>query len=325
MNKKIWSISPSFGRFVKSPITYLEQNGFSIDLLHEKEKLTLEHVLSKVQAYDALIPGTFPVTAEIINSSPNLKIVAMAGSGVDHIDIDAATKRGVMITNVPGTNSKAVAELAIGFVFALAREIVLANNEVKHGKWHYITGRQVGGKTLGIVGMGKIGKELAKLALSLNMKVIAFDAFPDIEFSSLHGIEFCELEELMKFSDFISIHVPLIKETDGLIDEKKLRAMKPTAYLMNLSRGRVVDESALYNVLSEKAIAGAALDVFAEEPPQKSPLLSLANIITTPHMGGYTYEALHEIGMGCARSIVDLFNGRKPENIVNSEVIVKLI
>ncbi len=302
----------------------MEQKGFSINLLQEGEKLTTEYISSRLHEYDALIPGTYPITAELLNAAPNLKIIAMAGAGTDHIDLVAATERGIVVTNVPGTNNKAVAELAMGFIFSLARDIVKADSEVKRGKWPRIIGHQVEGKTLGIVGMGQIGKETAKMAKALGMRVLAFDAFPDMEFSCHYDIEFCELGELMESADFISVHVPLMKETEGLIDEKKLRVMKPTSYLVNLSRGRVVDESALYKVLSEKVIAGAALDVFAEEPPNKSPLLSLPNVFTTPHMGGYTYDALQEIGMGCALSIVDVLSGRKPKNIVNKDVIDKL-
>jgi D-3-phosphoglycerate dehydrogenase len=323
MKRKIWSLSPSFGHVIKSPIIFLEENGFVVDLLVKNIKLRMEDALLTIPEYDALVPGLFSITAELMDAAPNLKIIAMAGAGVDHIDVAAATKRGILVTNVPGTNNQAVAELAIGFVFALSRNIASADKEVKAGSWPRITGQEVKGKTLGIVGMGQIGKEVAKMALSLGMKVLAFDAFPDHEFAKRYKVKFFHLQELMPLADYVSVHVPLLKETTGLINEKMLRSMKPTAYLINLSRGRVVEESALYKVLKEKTIAGAALDVFAEEPPINSPLLSLSNAVTTPHMGGYTFEALQQIGMGCARNIADYFDGITPENVVNKEVLLR--
>lgn len=324
MHNKIWSISPSFGHFIKSPVVYLEKNGFSVELLRDNEKVTIDSATEKIKGCAALIPGTFPITEALLNTSNNLKIIAMAGTGVDHIDLSAATRKGIVVTNVPATNNKAVAELAMGFIFTLARNIVQADRDVKRGKWPRVTGRQVGGKTLGIVGMGQIGLELAKLAISLGMKVLAYDAYPNAEVALKVGFVFCELKTLMIESDFVSVHVPLTNGTKNLIDEKSLHLMKPTAYLLNLSRGGVVNEMALFNVLSENLLAGAALDVFVDEPPKNSQLLGLSNVITTPHMGGYTYEALEEIGMSCARGIVDLFNGKKPANVVNDEVFEKL-
>lgn len=323
MKRKIWSISPSFGHFIKSPLTYLEQNDFVIELLRENEKVTFDYALEKIKDCVALIPGTYPISEELINAASNLKIIAMAGTGVDHIDIAAATRKNVVVTNVPATNNKAVAELAMAFVFALARNIVQADSDVKRGQWPRITGRQVGGKTLGIVGMGQIGLELAKLAISLGMKVLSYDAYPNAKFSKEFGFEFCDLDLLLSSSDFVSVHVPLTKQTKNLIDENNLRKMKSTAFLLNLSRGGVVNELALYNVLSQKLLAGAALDVFIDEPPKNCPLLGLSNVISTPHMGGYTYEALEEIGMTCARGIVDLCNGKTPANIVNKELYKK--
>lgn len=315
---KVLSISPSFGHFDKSPLGLLEQSGFEVDLWPASEQLTMDEVLMRVAAYNALIPGTFPITAELLDAAPKLKLLALASAGFDNIDLKAATERGIVITNCPAANHQAVAELAIGFMFALARKITHADAEVKVGGWPRLVGRQIGGKTLGIVGMGRIGKEVAKMALALGMKVVAFDIFPDKAFSKQFGVKFCDLKELMALADFVSLHVVSTDKTAGMIDEKMLREMKPTAYLVNLSRGRVLDESALYKVLSDGAIAGAGLDVFVDEPPSPDhPLLTLSNVITTPHMGGYTYEAVSNTGMTCAHSIIDFYCGRIPENIVN--------
>lgn len=325
MNKKVFSISPSFGKYDKSPLELLKQNGFEVDLWPASERLTMDEAKVRVANYNVLIPGTFSVTAELLDAAPNLKMLALASAGFDNIDLDAATERGILVTNCPAANHQAVAELAIGFIFALARKIVYADTEVKNGRWSGIFGYQVTGKTLGIVGMGRIGKEVAKIAVAMGMRVIAFDIYPDTEFSKQYDVKYCDLQEVISNADFVSLHVVSNEKTAGLINEKMLRKMKPSAFLINLSRGRVLDESALYKVLSDGAIAGAGLDVFVDEPPSPDhPLLTLQNVITTPHMGGYTYEAVSNTGMNCAHSIVDFYSGQKPNNVVNNAVLEKI-
>jgi D-3-phosphoglycerate dehydrogenase len=182
-------------------------------------------------------------------------------------------------------------------------------------------GFQVFQKVLGIIGLGQIGKRVAKRALGFDMKVIAYDVFKDEPFAQQWGITYLSLEELLAASDFISIHIPSLPSTRKMIGERELKLMKKEAFLVNISRGDVLDEEALYRVLKEKTIQGAALDVFSNEPPGGSPLLALDNVILTPHMGAYTYEALRETGMICARGIVDLFGGKRPRFVVNPEVL----
>ncbi|MFC1958999.1 NAD(P)-dependent oxidoreductase, partial [Chloroflexota bacterium] len=177
------------------------------------------------------------------------------------------------------------------------------------------------GKILGIIGLGQIGKKVARRASGFDMKVLAYDVVKDEAFAQKWGITYLSLDELLAESDFLSIHIPLIPSTRGLIGERELRLMKKEAFLLNISRGGIVDEEALYRVLKSVEIGGAALDVFSNEPPKENPLLKLDNVILTPHMGGYTFEALKETGMICVRGIVDVMEGKQPQFVTNPEIL----
>ncbi len=319
MSNKIWSTSPSFGFYAKEPVAFLEDKGYVVELVSPSSKLSEEEALATVADCAAVISGFFPITRKLMEAAPELKVVAMHGAGVNHIDVAAASERKIMVTNAPGMNRNAVAELAVGLYLSLARQIPATHIEVQQGGWPRVIGSQILGKTLGLVGLGAIGKTVAEKAMSMGMKVVAFDMMPDQAFVEKAGIQMLTLPELMASADYVSVHVPLTPDTEALVGYEELAAMKPTAYLANLSRGKVVDEEALYRILSEKKIAGAALDVFADEPPAGNPLLGLDTVITTSHMGGYTIEALTDVGMSCAQSIVDCLEGRKPEYLVNAD------
>ncbi|MFC1941557.1 phosphoglycerate dehydrogenase [Chloroflexota bacterium] len=323
MTLKVLSTSPTFGYYVSEPLEYLKKHGCEVELVPQGEKLSEEELIEGVKECSALIVGVEKITEPVIQASGKLKIIAKHGAGVDNIDIKAAASRGVVVINASGANSEAVADLTIGLFLSLARSIPFADHSVKEGKWPRIVGVQLNGKILGIIGLGQIGKKVVKRALGFDMKVVVYDVLKDEAFAQKWGITYLSLDELLAESDFLSIHVPISPSTRRLIGERELRLMKKEAFLLNISRGDIVDEEALYQVLKEGRIKGAALDVLFNEPPRESPLLKLDNVILTPHMGGYTFEALRETGMICARGIVNVLEGRQPQFATNPEILKK--
>lgn len=321
MTFKVLSTSPSFGYFAKEPLEFMKQRGYEWDLLAQGKKISQEELTDRIRGVDAIIVGMEETISEsVLQAAEKLKIITKHGAGVDNIDIPAATKRHIPVVSAAGANSDAVADLTIGLFLALARTIPLADRSVKQGKWPRLVGVQMNEKVLGIIGLGKIGKKVAKRATGFDMKVLIYDIFQDEAFAKQSGFAYVSLDELLKQADFMSIHIPLNSSTRHLIGKKELQLMKKNAFLVNVSRGSIVDEDALCQALKEGSIRGAALDVFAQEPLGESPLLKLDNFISTPHMAGYTHEALIETGMVCVRAIADVLEGRRPENAINPEI-----
>lgn len=318
---KILSTSPTFGYYATEPMEYLKSHGCEVELVPQGKKMSEKELIQNVSEYDALIVGVEKITKAVIEGSKKLRVVAKHGAGFDNIDVEAASRKGIVVTNAPGTNSDAVADLTIGLFLSLARKIPFADRSVKESGWLRIVGFQINGKVLGIIGLGQIGKRVAKRALGFDMRILAYDVIKDETFAQKRGVTFVSLDEVLRESDFVSIHVPLNTSTRRMIGERELGLMKKEAFLVNISRGDIVDEEALYQALKEGKIGGAALDVFSSEPPKGNPLLALDNLISTPHMGAYTYDALRETGMVCAREIIDFFEGRRPQFVVNPEVL----
>jgi D-3-phosphoglycerate dehydrogenase len=321
MSFKVLSTSPTFGFYVQEPVNYLKTRGSTVELIPQEKKLSQEELIQAIGDYDAAIVGVEKITASIIEAAKKLKVIAKHGAGVDNIDVKAASERGIVVTSAPGTNSDSVADLTMGLFLSLARRIPFADQSIRTGGWPRLVGFQLFQKVLGIIGLGDIGKRVAKRAAGFEMKVNAYDVFRDEAFAQKWGITYLPLDELLASADFISIHVPSIPATFKMIGERELRLMKKESFLINISRGDVLDEEALCRVLQERSIQGAALDVFSSEPPKGSPLLTLDNVILTPHMGAYTFEALRETGMLCVQGIVDILEGRKPRFVVNPEVL----
>lgn len=318
MGAKVLIVTRTFGRYSQEPLNFLSRNGFEVLRSENLEPSFLKEV-------DALIVGTNPVTAEMIESS-NLKIIAKHGVGVDNIDLEAATKKGIPVTITLGANSQAVAELTITFIFALARKLMIAHEKLfKNRKWEGVVGYEVGGKTLGVIGFGAIGREVVKRAVCLGMRVLVYDPYASKETIEAHSAQSVDLETLLKESDFVSIHAPLTEETRNMIGEREISLMKKSAFLINTSRGGLLDEDALVKALKEGRIAGAALDVFQEEPlPEDSPFFDCPNLITTAHIGAHTVEAIYRMNMMAAQAIVDYFNKKIPKHVVNREVVEML-
>ncbi len=302
----------SFRRCSPEPKAILERAGCVISQVASPQPLASAAMIPLVRDADALIVGTDEVSAAVLDAAPHLKVVAKFGVGFDNIDVEAARRRGIQVTYTPGATSDAVADLAMGLILALARQIPLADTSVKTGRWDRPASVGVWRKTLGIVGLGGIGKALAKRARGFEMRILAFDTAPDITFVREHEIRMGSLDTLLREADFVSIHVPLTPQTRGLIGERQLRLMKRTAFLINAARGGLVDEDALTRVLREGAISGAALDVFVHEPPLDSPLLALPNVILTPHMAGDTPECTEGKGLMSAGDVARVLQGLPP-------------
>ncbi len=279
-----------------------------------------EALIEMIPAYEALIVRSrTKVTADVLEAGTNLKVVGRAGTGVDNIDLDAATKQGVFVVNAPTGNSNAVAEHTIALMLALARRIHPAVHSLKQGRWEKssLQGHEVLGKTLGLIGLGRIGSLVASKAKGLDMRVIAHDPYASPERAASSGVELVSLDTLLSEADFLSVHTPLTPQTKGLVDAEKLALLKPTAYVINCARGGIVDEAALEAALREERIAGAALDVFEQEPATEHPLVGLPNVVATPHVGASTNEAQENVAKDVALSVKDVLEGRMPANPVN--------
>jgi len=246
---------------------------------------------------DGVIAGLDEYSRKAIFSSKKLKVISRYGVGLDNIDLEAARERGVCVVNTPEVNTQAVADLTFGLMLAVCRKIPQAHISTQKGGWGRLIGGGVYKKSIGIIGLGRIGKAVAERAKGFSMEILAHDLKKDEVFSQSLGIHFLSLVELLPKADFITLHCDLNPGSKGIIGARELSLMRKTAYLVNTARGGLIDENALFEALREKKIAGAALDAFQNEPPLGSPLLTLDNILTTPHIGSYTHEALLEMGL----------------------------
>jgi D-3-phosphoglycerate dehydrogenase len=263
------------------------------------------------------------VTERVLEAGRRLKVVGRAGVGIDNIDVAAATRLGVLVVNAPRGNIIAAAEHTIALLLALARNIPQADASVKRGEWQrsrYV-GAEIRGKTLGVVGLGNIGSEVAKRAQGLEMEVVAYDPAVPRERAEQFNVELITLEDLFGRADFVSIHAPLVERTRNLIDARVLRRAKPGARLVNAARGGIVDEAALYSALVEGRLAGAASDVFVDEPVGESPLLRLPNFIATPHIAASTVEAQASVAEDVAEEVLAVLRGELPRYAVNAPAL----
>lgn len=272
-----------------------------------KPEITPEELLKEIEPYDCVVVRSrTKITKDVIEKGKNLKIIIRGGVGVDNIDVKYAEEKGIKVLNTPLASSVSVAELAIAFMFALTREIVKGTVSMREGKWlkKEIKGVELTGKTLGIIGIGRIGKELAKRAKGLMMNVIAYD--PYVNEIDIEGVKLVSLDELLKNSDFISLHIPLTNGTKYLINKDAFEKMKKGVYIINCARGGVVDENALYEYMKNGKVKGAGFDVFEKEPPENLKLLEFENFICTPHIAAMTKEAQDKVGGEIVKMIKEM-------------------
>jgi glyoxylate reductase len=286
-------------------------------------------IIEKAADCDALVSLlSDKIDAQVFDAAPKLRIVSQIAVGFDNIDVKEATKRGIYVTNTPEVLTDTTADFAWTLLMAVARRVVEADKYVRTGQWkvawhpEMLQGRDVYGATIGIVGAGRIGYGVAQRAKGFKMKILFYDVIPRPEMEREFGAKKVDLDTLFRESDFVSVHVPLMKETFHLVNEDRLRVMKKTAYLINNARGPVVDEKALYKALKEGWIAGAGLDVFEQEPtPVDNPLLKLDNMVVAPHISSASYETRSRMAEMVAENLVAFFQKRQPPNLVNPEVM----
>ncbi|HJJ28896.1 MAG TPA: phosphoglycerate dehydrogenase [Methanocorpusculum sp.] len=286
--------------------------------------LSEDELVKIIGEYDALIvrSGT-QVTARIIEAADKMKYIGRAGVGVDNIDTEAATKKGIIVSNAPEGNTLAATEHTVGMMMALARNIPQATASLKKGEWKRskFMGNEMNGKVLGVVGFGRIGREVAKRAQALAMTVIAYDPFIPAEVGAAMGVEMMSVAELFTKADVITVHTPLIPSTTHMVNAESIKTMKDGVRLINCARGGIIDEKALYDALVSGKVAGAALDVFEHEPPTDSPLLTLDNVIVTPHLGASTVEAQKNVAISVAHQCIDVLSGGSARSAVNTPLV----
>ncbi|MEA1916775.1 MAG: phosphoglycerate dehydrogenase [Campylobacterota bacterium] len=269
----------------------------------------------EIQDASVLIAGTEKITEDVFQNAPNLKLIARVGIGLDGIDFDLCKKYGVSVTYTPDAPSIAVAELCVGMILDLAREMTIANNNIKSRIWHRHMGMLLYGKTVGIIGMGRIGKSLVHLLSTFNVNFLVHDIVPDLAFGRLKGVAFVSKEEVLENSDVVSIHIPLNENTQDFIQLGDIKSMKKSAFLVNTARGGIVNEKDLYTALSQGIIAGAAVDVYEEEP-YSGDLVRLNNCLLTSHMGSATVDSRTDMELQAVNEAIRYFNGTAFKNEV---------
>lgn len=288
------------------------------------EKPTPEAIVQVARDCDAMLVTYAKITADMIRQMPDCRIIARFGIGVDNVDIAAATDAGIVVTRVPDYCIDEVSDHTLALLLALARKIPFANSSVHAGRWEMsatVPIHRLRGRVLGLVGFGRIPQLVAPKAQAFGLKVVTYDPFVPQDIATTAGVDRVDFAELVKVSDYVSIHTPLMPETKRLFNAQVFRQMKPTAYLINTARGPIVDEEALAHALDAGQLAGAALDVLSQEPPTASPLLGRNNVILTPHMSFYSVESLVELQTKAAEEVVRVLTGQTPRSPVNPEAL----
>src|SRR5512140_1517660 len=292
----------------KEAVERMRAAGLQVDV---KDDITPEELPNVLPAYDGMVVRSrTKVRQPLLDVCPHLKVIVRGGVGLDTIDAEYARSKGITVMNTPMASSASVAELAVGYMFALARSIHQATSSIKSEKWEkkLFEGDEIGGKTLGLVGIGNIGKEVARRANALGMTVVAYDPYV----KSAEGVKLVTLDELLAAADYISLHLPKTKESAGMIGKDQLAKMKNGVRIVNCARGGIIDEAALYEALTSGKVAGAALDVYAEEPPTDWKLVKLPNVIGSPHVGAATHEAQGRVGAEVADKLIEFAKKMQP-------------
>ena len=309
--------SRSFGQVSEEPLNLLLEDGIVVDRVNEPGLLNEDKFKTLIVPYDGIIIGADMMTAAVLKDASQLKIVCKHGTGVDNIDLKAAREQGIQVTNVPGMNANAVADMAFGLMIDVARKLSYAARRVRDGNWERIIGTDVCGKTIGIIGFGAVGRCVAKRALGFGMRILVFDPVLKVLPQEFDNCEKVALEELLSVADFVTVHAPLSANTKYFINATRMKQMKKGGILINTSRGGIVDETALYEAILCGHLAGAGLDVLEHEPAIGNPLLELDSVTIVPHIASYSVEAINAVSMVCARNIVAALRGLTPDYKVN--------
>ncbi len=304
---KVLTSPSSFGQISKEPYDLITQAGLEIIKNPFGRKLTEEEVIEIAHDCVGIVAGVEPLTAKVMDALPNLKCISRVGVGMDSVDLDYAAKKGIKVVNTPDGPTRPVAEMTLAMVFSLLRKIPQADANIKAGVWKKETGNLLFGKTIGVVGLGRIGKLVAKSFTSLGNTVIGYDLHPDEAWSAQHHVQIVNLETLMETADIVSLHVPPKKDGTFVVNKQLLSKMKPTSFLINAARGGVADEEEILYMLQNKKLAGAAIDVFSEEPYHGS-LTKLQNVVLTPHLGSYASEGKLQMEIDAVNNLLSGLN-----------------
>jgi D-3-phosphoglycerate dehydrogenase len=320
MRKVLITPAPLHG--VDGPhLKVLREAGFEVAYPARIGQLTEAELLQQLGGVVATIAGSEPYSRRVLEAHPTLRVIARAGVGYDAVDIPTATERGVVVCIAPGTNQDAVAEHTFALILALAKGLISQHLGTRAGQWPRRPNLPLRGRTLGIIGLGRIGKAVAVRGAAFGMRLLAYEPYPDLKFAEQYHVTLVSLERLLAESDYVTIHVPLTPDSRYLINRKTLALMKPTAFLINTSRGGLINEADLLEALRAGRLAGAGLDVFEQEPPPLGPLLELDNVVLTPHAAGVDLQSRDDMALSAARSIVALSRGQWPdEAVVNPQV-----
>lgn len=304
---KILISSRSFGKIDSTPIQLLKNAGFETILNPYNRKLKEDELVELIKDAVGLIAGTEKITEKVLQNARYLKVISRYGVGLDSIDLEAAKNRGIVVCTTPDAPTQAVAELTLASILNLYRRIGEVDRNLRSNNWNPLMGRLLFNRTLGIIGLGRIGKQLVRLVQPFELKILAHELYPDKKFISSFGVKLASLEEVLSNSDIVSLHIPLTKETYHLIGKKELALMKPDAILVNTARGGLIDEEALIDALKKGIIGGAAIDTFENEP-YTGPLKDFDNIILTPHIGSYAKETRIRMELETVNNLINTLN-----------------
>jgi D-3-phosphoglycerate dehydrogenase len=324
--KRVVVSSRSFGQLSDVGPNLLSEAGFDVWRIPPEERPLDEAKMVEIVSREApivIVTGAEPISKNVLEASPNLAMIMKHGVGVDNIDIQAASALGILVANAPGTNTGAVADMTIAMMLALLRKIYDAVCSTKSGGWERYVGHDLGALTVGVVGTGKIGLAVIQRLQGFGSEVLAYDIVRNQYLLDHPKVRYVELEELLRESDVVTLHVPLLASTKSMISTRELAVMKSSAFLVNMARGELVDEKALFACLQQNKIAGAAVDVYAMEPPRSSPLIGLDNVLSTPHIAAYTHESMEHMGRICAQTIIDAMQSIECPNILNPQVMTR--
>lgn len=319
--KSVLVTTTSFGKTDAALRPALEESVGEVVYNPKGRPLSAEELIPLVRDVDGLIAGLDHINASVMDAAKHLKVISRYGIGVDRVDIEAASEKGIVVTNTPGANTSAVAELAIGFILGLARNLCIADSETHRGEWTRFVGVGMRGKVVGLMGLGAIGREVASLLRPFGCRILACDPVISSDVAQDLGVHLVSKEALFSQADFISLHVPAAPDTIGMVDGHAFDQMKEGVYLINTARGELIDEAALKEALDTGRLKGAALDVFTTEPLGKDHfLLQYPQVILTPHMAAHTDEAMNQMGWSAMEDCLAVLRGERPKHAVNTEV-----